>query len=108
MTRGILATCLTRPDSGGLSDNELLELYTDFYDGEPLVTVQAELPQTKAVYGSDRTIVSVRYDERTGTISAFAVTDNLGKGAAGAAVQAFNLANGFAETTGLFMQGVWP
>ena len=108
MTRGILATCLTRPDGGGLNDDGLLELCTDFYDGEPLVTVQAELPQTKAVYGSDRTIMSVRYDRRTGTVSAFAVTDNLGKGAAGAAVQTFNVANGFAETTGLFMQGVWP
>ena len=112
MTRGILATCLTRPEKvepGQVLDDEtLLELYRDFYDAEPLVAVQAELPQTKAVYGSDRTMVSVRFDARNQMISAFAVTDNLGKGAAGAAVQAFNVANGFPETTGLFMQGVWP
>lgn len=108
MTRGILATCTTRPEVAGLGDVGLLELYRNFYQGEKLVTVQADLPQTKAVYGSDRTLISVRFDERTGMISAFAVTDNLGKGAAGGAVQAFNVANGFDETTGLFMQGMWP
>ena len=108
MTRGILATCTTRPEQTGLDDKGLLELYQTFYQGEKLVTVQAELPQTKAVYGSDRTLVSVRFDKRTGLISAFAVTDNLGKGAAGQAVQAFNVVNGFDEATGLFLQGVWP
>ena len=108
MTRGILATCTTRPETSGLSDKGLLGLYHNFYNGENLVTVQSDLPQTKAVYGSDRTLVSVRADERTGMISAFSVTDNLGKGAAGQAVQAFNVANGFDETTGLFLQGVWP
>lgn len=108
MTRGILATCQTRPDTAGLSDEKLLAIYNDFYDGEALVTVQGDLPQTKAVYGSDRTIVSVRFDARSGMVSAFAVTDNLGKGAAGGAVQAFNVARGFDETTGLVMQGVWP
>ena len=108
MTRGILATCTTRPETSGLSDEGLLGLYHDFYGGEKIVTVQGDLPQTKAVYGGDRTLVSVRFDERTGLISAFAVTDNLGKGAAGQAVQAFNVANGFEETTGLFLQGVWP
>lgn len=112
MTRGILATCSTRPEKAELdqelNDETLLELYREFYAGEPLVTVQNELPQTKAVYGSDRTLVSVRFDARSQMISAFAVTDNLGKGAAGGAVQAFNVAHGFAETTGLFTQGVWP
>ncbi len=108
MTRGILATCITRPEKSGLSSERLLELYHNFYNGEKLVTVQTDLPQTKAVYGSDQTLVSVRADERTGMISAFATLDNLGKGAAGQAVQAFNVANGFEETTGLFTQGVWP
>ena len=108
MTRGILATCITKPEKSGLDDEGLLRLYQNFYGGDRLVTVQADLPQTKAVYGSDRTVVSVRVDERTGMVSAFAATDNLGKGAAGQAVQAFNVAHGFKETTGLFMQGVWP
>ncbi|ADI13206.1 N-acetyl-gamma-glutamyl-phosphate reductase [Truepera radiovictrix] len=113
MTRGILATCTVRPDpehpeAAGLSTAALLERYEDFYRGEPLVTVQEDLPQTKAVSGSDRTLVSVRYDKRSGTVTAFAALDNLGKGAAGGAVQAFNAAHGFGETLGLFTQGVWP
>lgn len=108
MTRGILATCTTRPDKDGLTDAALLELYGDFYSGEELVTVQQDLPQTKAVYGSDRTVISVRFDRRSGQIVAFAALDNLGKGAAGQAVQGFNVALGFDETLGLFTQGVWP
>ena len=108
MTRGILATCVTRPEDSSLTDKGLLTLYRDFYDGEPLVTVQEALPQTKAVAGSDQTLLTVRFDPRTGAVSAFAAIDNLGKGAAGGAVQAFNVASGFDETAGLFMQGVWP
>jgi len=108
MTRGILATCTTRSETGGLSDEGLLALYEDFYNGEQLVTVQRELPQTKAVYGSDRSLVSVRFDPRSGAVSAFCALDNLGKGAAGQAVQGFNVALEFDETLGLFTQGVWP
>lgn len=108
MSRGILATCVTRPERTDLSDAGLLELYRDFYDGEPLVSVMADLPQTKAVYGSDRTLLSVRFDPRSGLVTAFGAIDNLGKGAAGQAVQAFNVAQGFDETLSLFVQGVWP
>lgn len=108
MTRGVLATGVTRVEQKNLTDEILSRLYHDFYAGEPLVTVQDDLPQTKAVYGSDRTVVTARFDARTGAVSAFAATDNLGKGAAGGAVQAFNVAFGFEETAGVFVQGVWP
>ncbi len=70
--------------------------------------VQGDLPQTKAVASSDRALVSVRYDERTGTVVAFCALDNLGKGASGQAVQAFNLVHGFPEALGLRLEGVWP
>ena len=73
-----------------------------------MITVQEALPQTKAVFGSDRTLLSVRYDQRSRMIVAFAATDNLGKGAAGQAVQGFNVMMGFEETAGLELQGVWP
>ena len=110
MTRGILATCHTRPEETDrpLSDGSLLELYQTFYQDEPLISVQTDLPQTKAVYGSDRCVMSVRYDQRSGHVTAMAVIDNLGKGAAGQAVHNFNLMMGFEETLGLFIQGVWP
>ena len=110
MTRGILATCHTRPEETErpLNDESLLALYRDFYQGEPLISVQEDLPQTKAVYGSDRCVISVRFDARSGYIVAMAAIDNLGKGAAGQAVHNFNLMLGFEETLGLFTQGVWP
>lgn len=109
MTRGIAATCVTRPSAkDNLSTEKLLELYRDFYAADEMVSVQDDIPETKAVSASDRTLLSVRLDARSGLISAFAVLDNLGKGAAGQAVQAFNVSRGFAETTGLCLQGVWP
>lgn len=108
MSRGILATCVTHPAAGNLTSEGLLDLYRAFYEGEALVTVTEDLPQTKAVYGSDRTVVSVRLDRRSGVVTAFGAIDNLGKGAAGQAVQAFNVSQGFEETLGLFTQGVWP
>jgi N-acetyl-gamma-glutamyl-phosphate reductase len=108
MARGILATTVARPGRDGLSGALLLALYRDFYAGDALVHVQADLPQTKAVAGSDRALVTVRYDERTGAVVALAVIDNLGKGAAGQAVQGFNVARGLPETLGLRLEGHWP
>jgi N-acetyl-gamma-glutamyl-phosphate reductase len=108
LSRGIHATALARPEVAGLDDATLLERYRDFYAGDPLVHVQAELPQTKAVAGSDRALVSVRFDARTGTVVALCTLDNLGKGASGQAVQSFNLAFGFPESMGLRMEGQWP
>ncbi len=108
LTRGILATCTTRPHDAELDDESLLGIFRDYYAGDPLIHVQADLPQTKAVAGSDRAILSVRYDPRSRHIVAFCVVDNLGKGAAGQAVQGFNVAFGFDETEGLSMAGTWP
>jgi N-acetyl-gamma-glutamyl-phosphate reductase len=109
MTRGILATCITRPEAHvTLDDARLLELYRDFYEDDPMVTVTDDLPQTKAVWGGDRTLVSARVDARSGHVVAFAAIDNLGKGAAGQAVQGFNVVMGFPETLGLVVAGVWP
>ena len=96
------------PGSDDLSDAALLELYRDFYAGDRLVHVQDDLVQTKAVAGSDRAFVTVRWDARSGAVVAFAAIDNLGKGAAGQAVQGFNVARGFEETLGLRLEGQWP
>ena len=58
-------------------------------------------PATKHVLGSNFARVHVRLDERTGRILAIGVIDNLVKGAAGQAIQAFNIVHGLPETTGL-------
>jgi N-acetyl-gamma-glutamyl-phosphate reductase len=108
MARGILATTVVRPPRDDLDDAGLLALFRDFYAGDPLVHVQRDLLQTKAVAGSDRALVTVRRDARTGAVVAFAAIDNLGKGAAGQAVQGFNVALGLEETLGLRLEGHWP
>jgi N-acetyl-gamma-glutamyl-phosphate reductase len=100
MTRGILSAChvrSTRPTSQG----ELDELYRSAYEGEPFVTVVPAAPATKHVLGSNHVRVSIHHDPRTGRILAVGVVDNLVMGAAGQAIQAFNLVHGLAETTGL-------
>jgi len=107
MTRGIVATAVAHTDRahGGA---ELFERYVAFYADDPCVVVQEDLPQTKAVSGSDRAIVAVRWDERACAVVAMCAIDNLGKGAAGQAVQGMNVALGVPETTGLRMEGQWP
>ena len=100
MTRGILAACHVRP-TRPVSQDELDELYASAYHDEPFVRVVSEAPATKHVLGSNDARVFVRLDERTGRVLAIGVIDNLVKGAAGQAVQAFNLVHGLPETTGL-------
>jgi N-acetyl-gamma-glutamyl-phosphate reductase len=84
-----------------VSQAELDALYAEAYAGEPFVTVVPTAPATKQVTGSNQVLVHVRLDERSGRIIAIGVEDNLVKGAAGQAVQAFNLVHGLPETAGL-------
>jgi N-acetyl-gamma-glutamyl-phosphate reductase len=100
MTRGILASCHIRPARDVTAD-ELRDLYADACAGEPFVDVVERPPTTGHVLGSNFCRVHVHLDERTGRIVVLSVTDNLVKGAAGQAVQAFNLVHGLPETTGL-------
>jgi len=100
MTRGILASCHIRP-TRAVDQAELDALYADAYAGEPFVRVVAAPPATKHVIGSNHANVHVHHDPRTGRILAFGVIDNLVKGAAGQAVQAFNIVHGLPETAGL-------
>ena len=100
MTRGILSSCHVRP-TRPTSQAELDDIYATAYAGEPFVTVMPVAPATKHVLGSNQVRVFVHLDERTGRILAIGVVDNLVKGAAGQAIQAFNLVHGLPETTGL-------
>ncbi len=100
MTRGILSTGHVRP-TRPVTQAELDALYAETYDGEPFVRVVASPPATKHTTGSNHVLVHVRLDERTGRIIAIGVEDNLVKGAAGQAVQSFNLVHGLPETAGL-------
>jgi N-acetyl-gamma-glutamyl-phosphate reductase len=100
MTRGILSTGHVRP-TRQITQPELDELYLAAYADEPFVTVVPAPPATKHTTGSNNVLVHVRLDERIGRIVAIGVEDNLVKGAAGQAVQGFNLVHGLPETAGL-------
>ena len=100
MTRGIHSTSHVRP-SRAVTQAELDELYAAAYADEPFVTVVPTAPATKHVTGSNEVRLHIRLDERSGRIIAIGVEDNLVKGAAGQAVQAFNLVHGLPETAGL-------
>ena len=98
MDRGILTTTYSKPRVKATQE-ELLEYLRDFYRNEPFVQVVDALPSTKDVIHTNRCHLTARIvGERVLTVS---VIDNLVKGAAGAAVQNFNLISGFDETTAL-------
>jgi N-acetyl-gamma-glutamyl-phosphate reductase len=107
MTRGILSACHVRP-TRAVTQRELDELYAAAYADEPFVSVVAAPPATKQVTGSNDVRVHVSLDERTGRILAIGVEDNLVKGAAGQAIQAFNLVHGLPETAGLLQLPLVP
>jgi N-acetyl-gamma-glutamyl-phosphate reductase len=108
MTRGILVTAYA-PLATELSDAEALSLYQEAYGGEPFVRVlESVLPETKATLGSNFCDVAVRVNQRAGVAVAIAAIDNLGKGAAGQAVQNMNLMCGLPEETGLKFPGIYP
>ncbi len=65
-------------------------------------------PETRWVVGSNRALISVHFDGRSGTAVLVSAIDNLIKGASGQAVQAANIMLGLAETAGLPMEGWMP
>ena len=98
MDRGILTTAYARP-TRQVSQAELLDTISDFYQNEPFVQVVEHLPATKDVAMTNCCHITARIvGQRVLTI---AVIDNLIKGASGSAVQNFNLMSGFDETLAL-------
>jgi N-acetyl-gamma-glutamyl-phosphate reductase len=100
MQRGILAASHVRP-THEIGTRELRDLYTEAYSQDPFVQVVDEAPATSQVRGSNFARVHAHADERTGRIIVVSVIDNLVKGAAGQAIQAFNLVHGLSEMDGL-------
>ena len=70
--------------------------------------VTPSAPATKHVLGSNEFRVWCRLDERTGRVLAIGVLDNLVKGAAGQAIQAFNVVHGLPEPAGLLQLPLAP
>jgi N-acetyl-gamma-glutamyl-phosphate reductase len=100
MDRGIFATIYATP-RGPATEHDLIGLYRTFYSESPFVRVVDHLPATKDSAGTNFCDITLRVVR--GKILVLACLDNLVKGAAGVAVQNFNLMLGHAETTGLQM-----
>jgi len=108
MSRGILATCYAQPTDPERPGAAYREALAQFYRERPLVTVVDAPPDTAHVRGSNRAHVFAALDPRARRVIAMCALDNLGKGAAGQAVQCMNLALGFPETAGLDAVGMFP
>jgi len=113
MPRGILATCtakLAPAATGPDAASALRAAFADAYASSPFVHLlpEGQWPVTSAVYGSNGAHLQVAADPHAGRAVVIATTDNLGKGAAGQAVQIANLMLGLPESAGLTTHGVAP
>ncbi len=107
-SRGMLVTAYARVRDTTLTTESALALLRSTYAEDPFVVVIDEPPTLKDPVGSNLCFVSARVDQRTGWLIVMSSIDNLIKGAAGQAIQAWNVANGRDETLGLPMTGVTP
>jgi N-acetyl-gamma-glutamyl-phosphate reductase len=107
VARGMLVTAYARV-STSLSSDDALAMLRETYAPDPCVVVTDDPPTLKDPLGSNVCFVSARVDERTGWLIAMSSIDNLTKGAAGQAIQAWNVATGRDETIGLPLAGVNP
>ncbi len=100
--RGLLATCYVT------SDADLRELLEAAYANSPVVRVLPEgvTPELSRVQGTDAAEIALFEDGATGMAIVICALDNLGKGAAGQAVQNANLALALDQTLGLRLTGV--
>lgn len=109
MPRGILATCTARLRPG-VDTAALRAGFEASYAGEPFLRLlpAGTWPRTAATYGSNACHLQVAADQHAGRAVVVTAIDNLGKGAAGQAVQCANLLLGLPETAGLTATGVAP
>lgn len=106
--RGILETIYARPRPGVDAD-ALTRAYAEQYADERFVVLSgARPPEIRDVVGTNDCALGWTFDARSGQIVLVAVIDNLGKGAAGQAIQNLNAMHGLAETTGLDYLAVVP
>ncbi len=102
MNRGLYAT-IYAPLTKALSESEVRSIYRSAYKGEPFIGILPEgiWPQVKSVEGSNRCEIGLKVDRKHRLAILLVAIDNLGKGAAGQAVQNMNLMCGLEETEGL-------
>lgn len=106
VSRGIISTMYVATDAG---DDRLAALFEAAYGNEPFIVLRdGQPPELREVRGTNRCAIGWHADEATGRAVVVTAIDNLGKGAAGQAVQCMNLLLGLCETTGLAAPALVP
>ena len=106
VARGLLSTCYVDVDPGV----DVAGLVAERYRDEAFVTVceDGRMPEPRNVRGTNRVeVAAVRHGD-SGRWVVVSAIDNLGKGAAGQAVQNFNLMTGRPEDAGLRLRAALP
>jgi N-acetyl-gamma-glutamyl-phosphate reductase len=109
MPRGIIASVALRP-VGAVTTEAAHEALAAAYAGEEFVHVlpPGQQPRTAATAGSNSAHLQAVVDQDSGRIVVTSAIDNLGKGAAGQALQNANIMLGLPETSGLTVDAVAP
>jgi N-acetyl-gamma-glutamyl-phosphate/LysW-gamma-L-alpha-aminoadipyl-6-phosphate reductase len=113
MVRGILATCHVFLNAD-ISEKDVWKIYREDYAHEPFIRIVKErsgihrYPEPKLLAGTNYCDIGFERDPDSNRLVVISAIDNLMKGAAGQAVQNFNLMIGMAETTGLEFPGLHP
>ena len=113
LIRGILATCHVFID-GDFTEQDVWQAYLRAYRSEPFIRMVKErtgiyrFPEPKLLAGTNYCDIGFEKDPHTGRLVAMAAIDNLMKGAAGQAVQCFNLMCGLPEDEGLQTLALHP
>ena len=109
MSRGILATCYAQLKNG-MNPETVDAAFQKMYGNEKFIRLLGRnaYPETKFVRGSNYCDIAWHFDERTRRVIVLSAIDNLVKGAAGQAVQNFNIAAGFEESTALDVVPMYP
>ncbi len=113
MIRGVMATAqaFVKP---GTDEKVIWKAYRAAYNAEPFIRIVHDKgglhrhPEPKFLAGTNYADVGWEFEPETGRIVALCAMDNLGKGAAGSAVQCLNLMMGWEETAGLTFMGLHP
>lgn len=113
MVRGIHAVCHTFLKDD-LTEKDIWKMYREAYGREPFIRIIKEqsgfhrLPDPRILAGSNFCDIGFVRDKDSRRLIVYSALDNLMKGAAGQAVQAFNIMRGWRETLGLDFPGLYP
>ncbi len=114
MVRGVQAVCHVFLRDPSLTERDIWAIYRQDYGPEPFVRLVNEkrgphrLPDPRPLAGTNFCDIGFVRDPDSSRLVVIAALDNLGKGAAGQAVQAFNIVSGHSETRALEFTGLYP